>query len=48
MAQLVSDGYLQQASTLYTIDWTSGLALTGTAGCTGQAEGEEVRQGRGV
>src|SRR3954469_4721974 len=37
MAQLVSGGFLQQASTLYTIDWTSGLALTGTGNCTGVA-----------
>ena len=38
MAQLVSDGLLQQASTLYTLTWPSGvLTLTGTAGCTGQS-----------
>jgi general secretion pathway protein G len=36
MAQLVTDNDLQQASTLFTIDWTSGLTLTGTAGCTGK------------
>ena len=32
-----SGGFLQQASTLYTIDWTSGLALTGVGTCTGVA-----------
>jgi len=37
MAQLVSGGFLQQASTLYTIDWTSGLALTGVGNCSGVA-----------
>jgi general secretion pathway protein G len=37
MTQLVSGGFLQQASTLYTIDWTSGLALTGVGTCTGVA-----------
>ena len=36
MTQLVTGNYLQSASTLYTISWTSGLALPFVAGqgCT--------------
>jgi general secretion pathway protein G len=38
MAQLVSGGFLQQASTLYTITWPSGtLTLTGQGNCSGVA-----------